>query len=137
MALVISQLTIDCADPHALAAWWREVTGWTYVWEPAPDDDEIGIAPADGSATAWLFIKVPELKSGKNRLHVDVRPPNGSSQPAELERLLAMGATRVDIGQGNVPWHVLADPEGNEFCLLRSTPDELAARMAEEAASSA
>lgn len=131
MAPVISQLTIDCTDPHALAAWWRDVLDWTYTWEPAPDDDEIGIAPDDGSATAWLFIKVPELKSGKNRLHVDIRPPNGSSQPAELERLLSLGATRVDIGQGDVPWHVLADPEGNEFCLLRSTPDELAARMAE------
>ena len=132
MALVISHLTIDCADPHALAAWWRDVTDWTYVWEPVPDDDEIGIAPADGSATPWLFIKVPELKSVKNRLHVDVRPPNGSSQAAELDRLLALGATRVDIGQENVPWHVLADPEGNEFCLLTSTPDELAAE--EEAA---
>ncbi len=132
MAPLISQLTIDCTDPQALAAWWREALGWTYVWDPAEDDDEIGLAPADESATPWLFIRVPELKSAKNRLHLDIRPPNGSSQQAELERLLSLGATRVDIGQGEVTWHVLADPEGNEFCLLKSTPDELAARMAAE-----
>jgi len=134
MPSVISQLVIDSADPHALAAWWRELLDWTYVWEPAPDDEEIEIAPPDGSATNLLFLRVPDVKSAKNRLHIDVRPPNGSTQAAELERLLALGATRVDIGQGDVPWHVLADPEGNEFCLLRGTPEEAAARLAAEAA---
>src|SRR3954467_12672466 len=118
MPSVISQLVIDSADPQALAAWWRELLDWTYVWEPAPDDEEIEIAPSDGSATNLLFLRVSDVKSVKNRLHLDVRPPNGSTQAAELERLLALGATRVDIGQGEVPWHVLADPEGNEFCLL-------------------
>lgn len=59
-------------------------------------------------------------------------PAQGSDQATELERLLSLGATRVDIGQGDVPWHVLADPEGNEFCLLRSTPDQLAAALAAE-----
>jgi len=134
MPSVISQLVIDSADPHALAAWWRELLDWTYVWEPAPDDEEIEIAPPDGSATNLLFLRVPDVKSAKNRLHIDVRPPNGSTQAAELERLLVLGATRVDIGQGDVPWHVLADPEGNEFCLLRGTPEEAAARLAAEAA---
>jgi Glyoxalase-like domain len=134
MAPVISQLTIDSADPHALAAWWRDVLDWTYVWEPAPDDEEIEIAPPDGGATNMLFLKVAELKTVKNRLHLDIRPANDSAQPAELDRLLALGATRVDIGQGDVPWHVLADPEGNEFCLLRATPDEAAARLAAETA---
>ncbi len=79
---------------------------------------------------------MPEAKAGKNRVHLDLRPTDGSSQQDELERLLALGATRVDIGQGDVPWHVLADPEGNELCLLRSTPsqlaDALAAREAEQ-----
>ncbi len=131
MTPVVSHLTIDSADPHALARWWSEVLGWEYVWEPAADDDEIGIGPADESATGWLFLRVPEAKAGKNRLHVDLRPANGSDQPTELDRLLALGATRVDIGQGDVPWHVLADPEGNEFCLLLSTPEQVAARMAE------
>ena len=133
MATVVSQLTIDCADPHALAEWWRTALDWVYVDEPADDDDEIEIEPADGSTTAWLFIEVPELKSVKNRLHIDIRPTNGSSQAAELDRLLALGATRVDIGQGDVPWHVLADPEGNEFCLLKNTPDQVAALRAAEA----
>ncbi|WP_311836083.1 VOC family protein [Cellulomonas fimi] len=67
----------------------------------------------------------------KNRLHLDVRPPDGSDQATELARLLGLGARRVDVGQGSdVPWAVLADPEGNELCLLRSTPSELAAVQA-------
>jgi hypothetical protein len=74
----------------------------------------------------------------KNRLHVDVRPPDGSDQATELDRLLALGAVQVDIGQGpDATWHVLADPEGNEFCLLRSTPSELAALLAAEEAGTA
>jgi len=136
MASVVSQLTIDSADPHALALWWREVLGWSYAWEPSDDDDEVEIGPPDGGTTNWLFLKVPDVKTTKNRLHVDLRPPNGSDQATELERLLGLGATRVDIGQGDVPWHVLADPEGNEFCLLRGTPDQAAAAMAAEASGS-
>ena len=78
-----------------------------------------------------LFLRVPEDKAVKNRLHLDLRPQDGSDQAAELERLLAMGARRVDVGQGSdVTWVVLADPEGNEFCLLRSTLSDLAAEDA-------
>jgi hypothetical protein len=78
---------------------------------------------------------VPDAKRVKNRLHVDVRPPDGSDQATELDRLLTLGAVRVDVGQGpDVTWHVLADPEGNEFCLLRSTPSELAALLAADQA---
>jgi hypothetical protein len=132
MTPVVAQLTIDAADPHALGSWWREVLGWTYAWDPADEEDEVEIEPADGGATNWLFVRVPEAKTAKNRLHVDLRPPNGSDQATELERLLSLGATRVDIGQGDVPWHVLADPEGNEFCLLRSTPAQLDAALAPE-----
>jgi hypothetical protein len=69
-----------------------------------------------------LFIRVPEAKTGKNRLHLDVNTFD-SDQGAELERLLGLGATPVDVGQGEQRWHVLADPEGNEFCLLRSVVD--------------
>ena len=134
MTPVVSHLTIDAADPFTLARWWSDVLGWPYVWDAAPDEEEVGIAPADGNATGWLFIKVPDAKVAKNRLHADLRPPNGSDQPTELQRLLDLGDTRVDIGQGDVPWHVLADPEGNEFCLLRSTPDQLAAALAAQAA---
>ena len=130
MTPVVSHLTIDAADPYALARWWSDVLGWSFVWDAAEDEEEVAIEPLDGGATGWLFIKVPDAKVAKNRLHADLRPPNGSDQPTELERLLSLGATRVDIGQGDVPWHVLADPEGNEFCLLRSTPVQLAAALA-------
>jgi len=128
MAPVISQLTIDCADPRALARWWAEVLGWQEVDEG--DDDEVEIAPADGSATPWLFLRVPDRKTHKNRLHPDLRPADGSDQATELTRLLELGATAVDIGQGEVTWHVLADPEGNEFCLLRATPAQVTASLA-------
>jgi catechol 2,3-dioxygenase-like lactoylglutathione lyase family enzyme len=126
-SLVVSQLTVDARDPLALAQWWAEVLGWRVDVEE-DDDEEVGLQPPDGTATEWLFCRVPEAKVGKNRLHVDVRPPDGSDQATELDRLLGLGAVPVDVGQGpDVPWHVLADPEGNEFCLLRRTPAELAA----------
>jgi catechol 2,3-dioxygenase-like lactoylglutathione lyase family enzyme len=132
MAPVVSHLTIDCADPRSLARWWADVLGWELVEDPLADDDvEVEIAPRDGAATPWLFLRVPDAKTGKNRLHPDLRPPDGSDQATELARLLELGAAPVDIGQGDVTWHVLADPEGNEFCLLRSTPAQVAAIRAE------
>ncbi len=124
MPVVVSQFCIDAADPAALARWWSEALGWPVTEE---DDDEVTIAPPDGSATEWLFARVPDERRVKNRVHPDVRPADGSDQETELARLLELGATRVDVGQGDVPWVVLADPEGNEFCLLRSTPSQLAA----------
>ena len=129
MAAFVSQLVIDAAEPATLARWWIQVLDWPISYEDETGD-EVEITPPVGG-TPWLFVRVPDAKSTKNRLHVDVRPPDGSSQAAELERLLALGATRVDVGQGpDVTWHVLADPEGNEFCLLRSTPAQLAAARA-------
>jgi catechol 2,3-dioxygenase-like lactoylglutathione lyase family enzyme len=127
MTAVLSELVVDASDPLAQARWWAEVLGWT-VHE---DDAEPDIAwieqpnPAPG-ALSVLFARVPEAKSVKNRVHLDVRPADGTTQEAELARLLGLGATAVDVGQGDVPWHVLADPEGNEFCLLRRTPSEVA-----------
>ncbi len=100
--------------------------GWRLTYE---DDQECVLEPAagspeDGVSPDLLFIRVPESKSGKNRLHIDLRPDD---QTVELARLLALGARRVDIGQGEASWVVLADPEGNEFCLLRAlTPEEAA-----------
>ena len=80
-------------------------------------------SPEDGVAPDLLFLRVPEAKSGKNRLHIDLRPKD---QAAEVARLEALGARRVDVGQGaDVTWVVLADPDGNEFCVLRAfRPDE-------------
>ncbi len=133
MTLAVSQVTIDAHDPERLARWWADVLGWQLVWEPAPDDEEIEIAPPDGAGTNWLFIRVPDDKMVKNRWHPDLRPGDDSDQATELARLLALGATHVDIGQGDdVPWHVLADPEGNEFCVLHRTVSAAAAALAAE-----
>ena len=124
MPVVISQLAVDAIDPAAQARWWREVLGGTV---DDADPEEIALLPGSGLPEI-LFLRVPETKSVKNRLHLDVRPADGSDQRAELRRLLDLGARRVDVGQGpDVPWVVLADPEGNEFCLLRMTPSQLAA----------
>ena len=95
MPLVISQLCVDAADPAAQARWWLEVLGGTLDDE---DPEEIAVVFADG-LPELLFLRVPEAKSVKNRLHLDVRPPDGSDQATELERLLAHGARRVDVGQ--------------------------------------
>jgi hypothetical protein len=108
------QTSIDAENPAVLGRWWLEALGWVVVDE-APDVFEIRPAPD------LLFVSVPEAKTVKNRVHLDFRPDD---QDAEVERLVSLGAARVDIGQGERSWVVLADPEGNEFCVLggRSTP---------------
>jgi hypothetical protein len=120
MAAVLTEIIIDCHDPKALAAFWAAVLDWTVV------DDDRGFSwvssSGDWTPPLLVFVPVPEAKSVKNRIHLDVNP-SGVGQPAELERLLALGAVRVDVGQGDVPWTVLADPEGNEFCLLARRVD--------------
>jgi predicted enzyme related to lactoylglutathione lyase len=109
---------IDCRDPAALAEFWQSVLGWRRTSE---DVDEVAVGPEgtgeDGVAPGLLFLKVPESKSVKNRLHIDLRPDD---QAAEVARLEAIGARQVSVGQGDVTWVVLADPEGNEFCVLRA-----------------
>jgi hypothetical protein len=109
---------IDCADPAALGSFWRQVLGWRYFSDP---DGQVWLEPPEGSpedgvVPDLLFLKVPGSKTVKNRLHLDLRPKD---QAAEVARLEALGARRVDIGQGDVSWVVLADPEGNEFCVLK------------------
>lgn len=122
MSSRIAALSLDAADAPALAAFWCEVLGWQVV-----DQDETGvsIAAADGSGPTMDLLVVPEPKRVKNRLHLDLRA-DGSTTAQELDRLLDLGAVRADIGQGpDVSWVVLADPEGNEFCLLSRTVQEL------------
>lgn len=127
MSLVIDWLVIDCADPAALARFWEQALDYTAL--PGDDPDEAAIVPKDGKGTQLLFGRAPEGKPVKNRLHLDLRPED---QAAEVDRLLALGATKVDIGQGSPTWVVLADPEGNEFCILRAlTPEERAERAAQ------
>jgi len=114
----ISALSVDSRDAVALAGFWTAVLGWTVVEQ---DDVGVSIAAAQGAPFGIDFLAVPDgPKVGKNRLHLDLSPVD-RDQDAELARLLALGARPVDVGQAaDVSWHVLADPEGNEFCLLRS-----------------
>ncbi len=116
-------VVVDANDPARLARWWAEVLDYRVTYEdPAETSIE---APADAATEAsgtarpsLTFVSVPESKAGKNRLHLDLNPDD---QAGEVERLVNMGARRVDVGQGRrVTWVVLADPEGNEFCVLRA-----------------
>jgi hypothetical protein len=120
-------IVIDCHDVHAQARWWAEALGWVVGYEA---DDEMVIVPPramsgqdiplDEQGPGLVFVPVPEGKSVKNRLHIDLAPAPDDDQAAEVARLVGLGAKRVDVGQGERSWVVLADPEGNEFCVLTS-----------------
>ncbi|MFY9934141.1 MAG: VOC family protein [Streptosporangiaceae bacterium] len=120
MACRISELVLDARDPERLAAFWCEVLGFT-ILERTEDGIEIGPPEGFGGPQPTLVISPSaEPKAAKLPLHIDVSPTD-RDQDAELSRLLAAGARPADIGQtGEETWHVLADPEGNEFCLLRT-----------------
>ena len=106
------QLIIDSRDPHALARFWSEVLDQPILFEA---DDEVIVGAHKNAYPGLCFVTVPETKAIKNRLHIDLDPDDHA---AEVARVLALGARPADIGQGNVPWTTLADPEGNEFCVL-------------------
>ena len=120
-----SELAIDCHDTRRVADFWCAVLGYEItdmdadVIEIAPQKPEVEALRAGPVPPAIVFARVPETKTIKNRVHIDVNPID-SSQDEEVARLEALGATRVDVGQGDVHWVVMADPEGNEFCVLRS-----------------
>jgi catechol 2,3-dioxygenase-like lactoylglutathione lyase family enzyme len=120
MACRLSEIVVDCRDPEALAAFWAAVLGYEVIGREEDGAVEIGPeAGFGGPAPTLVFGRVPDPTPGKLRLHIDVNPTD-RDQDAELERLLALGATHADVGQtGDESWYVLADPEGNEFCLLR------------------
>jgi hypothetical protein len=120
VACRITELVLDAHDPDLLARFWCTVLGYV---ELDRVDGSIEIGPPEagfgGPQPTIVFDRTDEPKSGKLRLHIDVNATD-RDQEAELDRLIAAGARRADIGQtGNESWHVLADPEGNEFCLLR------------------
>ncbi|MGW3940436.1 VOC family protein [Streptomyces phaeochromogenes] len=122
MACRISELVLDCADPERLAAFWCEVLG--YVELDREDDGSIEIGPPDvgfgGLQPTLVLSPSSDPRRGKLPLHIDVNATD-RDQDAELERLLALGAKPADVGQtGAENWHTLADPEGNEFCLLHT-----------------
>ncbi|AZK96195.1 MULTISPECIES: VOC family protein [Streptomyces] len=112
MTLEWEQVIVHAVDPAALGQWWADALGWVVVHT---SDDEFEIRPAPDRLPGLDFVRVDEARTAKSRLHLDFRPDD---QDAEVARLLAHGARRVDIGQGEQSWVVLADPEGNEFCVL-------------------
>lgn len=127
MASRFAQIVVDCHDPRRLAEFWSEVLGYPIVDDT---DGAFEIAGEEQTADAMrrgivpptiMFIRVPESKTVKNRLHIDLRPYDRTTDE-EVERIVALGARRIDIGQGEQSWVVLADPEGNEFCVLREVP---------------
>ncbi len=111
-------MNIDSVDPVRLGRWWADLLGWRITFE---EPDQVVLEPPDGSpedglSPDMLFLRVPETKKVKNRLHIDLRPED---QALEVSRAEALGAHRIDVGQsGSVSWVVMADPEGNEFCIL-------------------
>ena len=120
MAARITELVLDARDPELLARFWCEVLGYVEL-EREGDDIEIGPPGVGfgGPQPTIVLSRTDEPKRGKLPLHIDVNATD-REQADELERLLAAGARRADVGQtGDESWHVLADPEGNEFCLLR------------------
>jgi Glyoxalase-like domain len=112
MGLRFTEVCIDASNIRTLAQWWADVLGWHQ--DPTADGDVVLRAPA-GAGPDWLFLAVPDDKVVKNRIHFDFTPDD---QQAEVDRLIALGARPVDIGQREQTWVVLADPEGNEFCVL-------------------
>ncbi|MDX2642080.1 VOC family protein [Streptomyces sp. NPDC001902] len=112
MTLEWEQVIVHSVNPVALGQWWAEALGWVVVHS---SDDEFEIRPEPDRMPGLDFVRINELKQGKSRLHLDFRPDD---QDAEVARLEAHGAKRVDIGQGDQSWVVMADPEGNEFCIL-------------------
>ena len=112
MSLEWEQVVMAARDPITLGRWWAEMLGWVIVndtWE------EFEIRPSADRLPGIIFEPVTEPKKEQNRLHLDFRPDN---QQAEVDKFLRAGARHADVGQGDVPWVVLADPEGNEFCVL-------------------
>lgn len=125
MTLDFDFVTVDCSDPMALASFWQEaLTDYSILHDlDDPEPEEVVLLPESRKGPKILFIKVPDGKKVKNRVHFDLRP-QGTDRDAEVARLEALGATKVDIGQKDVSWTVMADPEGNEFCVLRALTDE-------------
>ncbi|MBT2224743.1 VOC family protein [Nonomuraea sp. NEAU-A123] len=123
MACRISELVLDCRDPERLAAFWCEVLGYI-VLDREEGSVEIGPKEGFGGLQPTIILSPTDTpRAGQLPLHIDVNPTD-RDQAAELDRLLAIGARFADVGQtGEESWHVLADPEGNEFCLLRRRLD--------------
>ena len=111
----IAAVVVDCADPRAMARFWGAATDWT----PHEVADELSsLRSAEGAGPFLEFLRTPGAKTVPDRVHLDLLPSPGDDRAAEVDRLRALGATDLDLGQGDVPWTCLSDPEGHEFCVL-------------------
>jgi len=124
MATRLVHLLFDSANPPSAATFWANALGWEVAFE---SPEEAVVAPAGFEypgtwAVPLVFVPVPEPKTAKNRVHLDLTSTSLDDQAAKVERLLGLGATHVDVGQRDVPWVVMADPQGNEFCVLEPRP---------------
>ena len=124
MTSFISHVAVDCRSAYELSEWWKQVLGYVDLPDDPnePGHPECVIIHPDNAEAGLIFLEVPEGKTVKNRLHLDLRPQDGTTRDEEVARVLALGAREYDDrrtpeGKG---WVVLADPEGNEFCILRS-----------------
>jgi predicted enzyme related to lactoylglutathione lyase len=111
----IATVVVDCADPRAMARFWGEAMDWAVL---KVSDQSAVMRSAAGVGPYLQFLRSPDVKTGWNRVHLDLRPYKGDDHQAEAARLRSLGATAIDLGQADIPWIVMADPEGNEFCLL-------------------
>ncbi|MFE1838694.1 VOC family protein [Streptomyces sviceus] len=111
----IAAVVVDCVDPRAMARFWGAATGWT---PREVTDDQAVLRSAEGTGPYLEFLRVPGGKTVPDRVHLDLLPYPGDDKAAEVDRLRALGATDLDLGQGDVPWTCLSDPEGHEFCVL-------------------
>jgi hypothetical protein len=126
VACRLTEIVIDCQDHERVGEFWAAVLGYDVVdTSDGPQDWYRQLKGPAGSGPTVLVVRTPDgPKATKNRLHLDVNATD-RDQDGEVERILALGATRADIGQGEQTWEVLADPEGNEFCVLRSRVEPL------------
>ncbi|EDY53784.1 MULTISPECIES: VOC family protein [Streptomyces] len=111
----IAAVVVDCVDPRAMARFWGAATDWT---PHEVTDDQATLRSAAGTGPYLEFLRSPDGKTVPDRVHLDLLPYPGDDKAAEVHRLRALGATDLDLGQGDVPWTCLSDPEGHEFCVL-------------------
>ncbi|WP_167454694.1 VOC family protein [Micromonospora arborensis] len=129
----IRNISFDCHDTYALAGFWEAVLGYAPHGENAPGEPEAALLPSDDATPNLFFQEVPEEKATKNRLHICLEPVD-RTRDEEVERVLALGATLVTDHRhaDGTGWAVLADPEGNEFCVLRSAGERVATTTVED-----
>ncbi|MEU0947762.1 VOC family protein [Streptomyces canus] len=111
----IAAVVVDCVDPRAMARFWGEAMDWTLH---EVTDDQAVLRSAEGGGPYLEFLRTPDVKTVPDRVHLDLLPYPDDDKAAEADRLRALGATDLDLGQGDVPWTCLSDPEGHELCVL-------------------